>query len=84
MGRSSERESKNFRWHDLRHSLASWHLQNGTPLFVLQELGVSESVEMVRRYAQLAADHLAPCGPFERLERAGMKIYGRFTAQCEN
>jgi integrase len=51
---------KKFRWHDLRHTWASWHVQNGTPLFVLQELGGWESVEMVRRYAHLAADHLAP------------------------
>jgi integrase len=51
---------QNFRWHDLRHTWASWHVQNGTPLFVLQELGGWESVEMVRRYAHLAADHLAP------------------------
>jgi site-specific recombinase XerC len=50
-----------FRWHDLRHTWASWHVQNGTPLFALQELGGWESSEMVRRYAHLAADHLAPC-----------------------
>lgn len=49
-----------FRWHDLRHTWASWHVQNGTPLFALQELGGWESVEMVRKYAHLAADHLAP------------------------
>lgn len=49
-----------FRWHDLRHTWASWHVQNGTPLFALQELGGWESAEMVRRYAHLAADHLAP------------------------
>ena len=48
----------NFRWHDLRHTWASWHVQLGTPLNVLQELGGWESVEMVRRYAHLAADHL--------------------------
>jgi len=51
---------EDFRWHDLRHTWASWHVQNGTPLFVLQELGGWESVEMVRRYAHLAAEHLSP------------------------
>jgi len=50
---------ENFRWHDLRHTWASWHVQNGTPLFVLQELGGWESPEMVRRYAHLSASHLA-------------------------
>ena len=51
---------EDFRRHDLRHCWASWHVQNGTPLFALQELGGWESPEMVRRYAHLAADHLAP------------------------
>jgi len=35
---------------------ASWHVQNGTLLFELQELGGWESPEIVRRYAQLSAD----------------------------
>ena len=35
-------------------------MKYGTPLFALQELGGWESAEMVRRYAHLAADHLAP------------------------
>jgi len=48
----------NFRWHDLRHTWASWHVQAGTPLHVLQELGGWESVEMVRRYAHLSSEHL--------------------------
>lgn len=51
---------KDFRWHDLRHTWASWHVQQGTPLFALQEMGGWESSEMVRRYAHLAADHLSP------------------------
>jgi integrase len=49
-----------FRWHDLRHTWASWHVQNGTPLLALQELGGWQSSEMVRRYAHLAADQLSP------------------------
>jgi integrase len=48
-----------FRFHDVRHTWASWHVQNGTPLHVLQELGGWETASMVRRYAHLAADHLA-------------------------
>lgn len=48
----------NFRWHDLRHTWASWHIQAGTPLHVLQELGGWECVEMVRKYAHLSTAHL--------------------------
>ncbi len=48
-----------FRWHDLRHTWASWHAQDGTPLHVLQELGGWQSAEMVRRYAHLSTVHLA-------------------------
>jgi integrase len=51
---------REFRWHDLRHTWASWHVQNGTPLHVLQEMGGWHSFEMVRRYAHLAPEHLAP------------------------
>lgn len=50
---------ENFRFHDLRHTWASWHVQNGTPIFALQELGGWVTEKMVRRYAHLAADHLA-------------------------
>jgi beta-glucosidase/6-phospho-beta-glucosidase/beta-galactosidase len=35
-------------------------MQSGTPLFALQELAGWESERMVRRYAHLAAGHLAP------------------------
>ncbi len=48
-----------FRWHDLRHTWASWHSQAGTPMHVLQELGGWRSPEMVQRYAHLSSDHLA-------------------------
>lgn len=50
---------KDFRFHDLRHTWASWLVQAGVPLFVLQEMGGWESVEMVKRYAHLSPTHLA-------------------------
>ncbi len=50
---------ENFRWHDLRHTWASWLVQNGTPMYDLQEMGGWKSSEMVRRYAHLAPAHMA-------------------------
>lgn len=47
-----------FRWHDLRHTWASWHVQNGTPLHELQQLGGWSNYEMVLRYAHLSSEHL--------------------------
>ncbi|HGY1194685.1 TPA: tyrosine-type recombinase/integrase, partial [Citrobacter braakii] len=38
---------------------ASWLVQAGVPLFVLQEMGGWESLEMVKRYAHLSPTHLA-------------------------
>ena len=53
-----EVEIRDFRWHDLRHTWASWHVQLGTPLYVLKELGGWETLEIVKRYAHLAPEHL--------------------------
>lgn len=50
---------ENFRWHDLRHTWATWHIQNGTPLHVLQELGGWSSIQMVQKYAHFSVDHLS-------------------------
>lgn len=73
---------EDFRWHDLRHTWASWHVQSGTPLAVLQELGGWESAQMVRRYAHFSAEHLAPYA--ERLTPLRVvesPVHGTFTTQ---
>ena len=43
------------RWHDLRHTWATWHAQAGTPAIVLQALGGWKDSRMVRTYTHLAA-----------------------------
>lgn len=47
-----------FRWHDLRHTWASWHAQTGTPLIYLRELGGWKTMRSVERYAHLSTAHL--------------------------
>ena len=49
---------RNFRWHDLRHTWASWHIQNGTSLYELQKLGGWKTMQCVMRYAHLANNQL--------------------------
>lgn len=48
-----------FRWHDLRHTWATWQRQAGTPTHELQRLGGWRTGAMVERYAHLAPEHLA-------------------------
>ena len=47
------------RFHDLRHTWASWHVQAGTPLPVLKDLGGWATLTMVERYAHLGVSHVA-------------------------
>ncbi|WP_199065457.1 site-specific integrase [Chitinimonas sp. BJB300] len=49
---------QDFRFHDLRHTWASWLIQAGVGLAELQKLGGWETMAMVMRYAHLAPDHL--------------------------
>lgn len=48
-----------FRWHDLRHTWASWHARSGTPLPVLQVLGGWASLALVERYSHLCPTYTA-------------------------
>jgi integrase len=50
---------KDFRFHDLRHTWASWHRQAGTSTDELKDLGGWKSRVMVDRYAKFATENLA-------------------------
>ena len=56
---------EDFRWHDLRHTFATWHREAGTPTHELQRLGGWKTQSMVERYA-----HVAP----EGLQLAAMRL----------
>ena len=47
-----------FRWHDTRHTWASHHAMNGTPLHVIKELGGWADMKMPLRYAHFSVDAL--------------------------
>lgn len=57
------------RWHDLRHTFASWAVQRGVTLQELMQLGGWASYSMVLRYSHLAPDHLAAAA-----EKLGRKV----------
>ena len=52
-------ELGDFRFHDLRHTWASWHRQAGTSCDELKDLGGWKSRSMVDRYAKYATENLA-------------------------
>lgn len=49
---------EDFRWHDLRHTFATWHRKAGTPTHELQRLGGWKTGAMVERYAHVAPEAL--------------------------
>ena len=52
-------ELTDFRFHDLRHTWASWHRQAGTSTDELKDLGGWKSSVMVDCYAKFATEHLS-------------------------
>lgn len=55
-------------FHSLRHTFASWLVQNGTPLYTVAELMGHSTLEMTRRYS-----HLSP----DTLRKAAMSLEGK-------
>jgi len=71
---------EDFRFHDLRHTWASWHRQAGTSCDELKELGGWKSRVMVDRYAKFGTEHLTvAAGRIERGRDANVIELSRFS-----
>jgi integrase len=62
---------KGFRFHDLRHSAASYLAMNGASMLELGSILGHKSTQMTKRYAHLSVDHLASV-----LERTNERVLG--------
>ena len=52
-------EIEDFRFHDLRHTFASWYMMNGGDLYELAKILGHSNIKMTERYAKLARQHIA-------------------------
>jgi len=53
---------RNFRFHDLRHTFASWYMMNGGDLYELAKILGHSNIKMTERYAKLGRAHMAKTG----------------------
>lgn len=61
-------ELAGLRFHDLRHTWASWLMQAGVPPYAIQSLGGWASPKMVERYAHLSPEHLKQYAAYSKLK----------------
>ena len=52
-------EIEDFRFHDLRHTFASWYMMHGGDLYELAKILGHANIKMTERYAKLARQHIA-------------------------
>ncbi len=64
-------EITDFRWHDLRHSCASYLAMNGASLAEIAEILGHKTLQMVKRYAHLSDSHTSKV-----VARMNEKIFG--------
>ena len=57
---------EDFRFHDLRHTFASWYMMNGGDLYELAKILGHSNIKMTERYAKLARQHIARTGSTAR------------------
>ena len=57
---------QDFRFHDLRHTFASWYMMNGGDLYELAKILGHSNIRMTERYAKLARQHIARTGSTAR------------------
>ena len=56
-----------FRFHDLRHTCASWYMMNGGDLYELAKILGHSNIKMTERYAKLGKTHIAKTSDTARL-----------------
>jgi integrase len=57
---------EDFRFHDLRHTFASWYMMNGGDLYELAKTLGHSNIKMTERYAKLGKKHIARTGSTAR------------------
>jgi integrase len=57
---------RDFRFHDLRHTFASWYMMNGGDLYELAKILGHSNIKMTERYAKLSKQHITKTGSTAR------------------